>query len=77
MHAQIQYDWHPGNGCTPDKLRVAQQSSCTMMVRMQKSQGLFLEYQEDRVEELDIFDYVVDLLAARGVDISGNAPLDS
>ena len=36
-----------------------------MVEGMQECQGLFLEYQEDSVDELDIFDDVVDLLAAR------------
>lgn len=59
VNKQVQHNGDPGHGGVANQLGVAQQSSGTMVVGVQKGQGLLLEDQKDSVNELKVLGQVV------------------
>ena len=62
---QVDVNNHPLHGRRTDQLRVAEQSSGSMVVRVKECQGLLLEEQKDGIDQLDIFGQVVELDGTR------------
>lgn len=61
MDREVQRDGDPGNSGRADELRIAEQRRRAMVVRVQEGKGLLLEHEESGVDELDVFDEIVQL----------------
>ena len=61
MYSQIKCDRNPGHSSKTDELSVGEQSSCTVVIGMEESQGFLLEHKKDGVEEFEEFGQVVQL----------------
>jgi hypothetical protein len=60
---QVDGDGHPLHSSDTNKLSVAEQGGGTVVVGVEESQWLLLEDKEDRINELDVFVEVVELIA--------------
>ena len=61
MYSQIKCDRNPGHSSKTHELGVGEQSSCTVMIGMEESQGLLLEHKKDGVEEFEEFGQMIQL----------------
>lgn len=61
MNSQVQRDRNPGHSCVSNKLGVAEKGGGTMVVGVQKGEGLLLEHEEQGVDEFEVFGQVVKL----------------
>jgi hypothetical protein len=66
MDKEVEGDGNPGDGGGADQLGEAEQGGGTVVIGMEESQGLFLEDEEKRVDEFDVFGDVVQLVGVRG-----------
>lgn len=61
MNSQVQCDRYPGDRSITNQLSVAKQRGGTVMVGMEKREGLLLENEENRVDKFEVLGEVVHL----------------
>ena len=64
VHEEVQGDGDPGDGGVANELGVAEKCGSAMVVGVEEGQRLFLEEEEDGVDELEVFGKVVELWSA-------------
>ena len=61
MDGEIEDDDDPGDGCVADKLGVAEESGCAVVVGVEEGERFLFQEEEDGVNQFEIFDEVVEL----------------
>ena len=61
VHGQVESDGDPGDGGVAEQLGEAEESCGAVMVGVQEGERLFLQEEEDGVQELEVFGEVVEL----------------
>ena len=62
MDSEVESDGHPGYRGLSDKLCVAKERGCAVVVGMQECQRLLLKNQEDGVKQLEVLGEVVEVV---------------
>jgi hypothetical protein len=75
VHQKVDGDWNPLDGCQADQLSIAKESSGAVVVGVEEGQRLLLEEQENRVEELEVFVQVVELVSLAALRFPRNDTL--